>query len=1057
VSPSPEPPEAQEEPRRGAIAWMVDNPVASNLLMIVFLVGGALFGANIKQEVFPEFDLDQVIITVPYPGASPAEVEEGIVLAIEEEVRGLEGVKEVTAAALEGSATVRAELQVGEDRNRALQDIKNAVDRITTFPEDAEEPQVRLATNRTEVMNLILFGDASEKALRNLGEDIRNELLQHAMITQVDLAGVRPPEIAIQVSRDRLREYDLTLGEIARRVGGTARELPGGDVETPGGEVLLRLDEKRDYGAQFGDIEILSQPDGTSVPLHRLARIVDGFRDTDEAAYFNGKRAVMLKIYRMGDQTPTEVVQVVREEMRTLRRRLPPTVRMSVLYDRSEIFRERFSLLLRNAGLGLVLVTVLLGLFLELRLAFWVMMGIPISFLGSLLLLPGLGVSINMVSLFAFIMALGIVVDDAIVVGENVFELRQRGQRFTAAAKAGALMVAVPVTFSILTNITAFAPMLNVPGFIGKIFRVIPLVITAVFVVSLVEALFILPGHLAHQTMPDRQHPHALERLRRRLDAALRWFIDRVYTPFLDAALRWRYLTVAVALAVLLVTVGLFLGGRIRVIFFPRIASDRVIASAELPFGAPEAETRAVMRRLIREARAVAEAHGGEALVEGVFSQIGARPLRGGPGGGRQQASGAHITNVTVYLVPVEERTLEAGAFEQAWRDRVGRVAGLESLSFESEFGGPSGGAPVNLELSHERMDILETAAAELAQKLAEYPQTSDIDDGFSPGKPQLNFTIRPEARSLGLTAVEVGRQVRHAFYGAEALRQQRGRDELKVMVRLPPEERASEYDIEQLRIRTPGGGEIPFRQAAHVERGRSYTSIDRVEGRRVVNVTAEVTPRNDAEIILRDLEAAYLPELLRRYPGLDYAYAGSREDLRESFTSLFFGFAFAMLVIYAMLAIPFGSYAQPLIVMTSIPFGIVGAVIGHLVMGYNLSVISLFGVVALSGVVVNDSLVLIDYANRLGRGDQTPAQAIREAGARRFRPIMLTSLTTFFGLLPMIFETSIQARFLIPMALSLGYGILFATLIALVLVPTLYLVIEDFARILAGRSTVER
>ncbi len=1036
----------QARHREGMIGLTTRHPVAANLLMLFLLVGGFFMTAHIKQEVFPEFSLDRVVVTVPYPASSPEEVEKGIVEAVEEAVRGLDGVKRVTATAAQNYGQVVVELLEGTDPNKALQDIKNAVDSITSFPEDAETPRIRLATNRRQVLSLVIFGDIGRHALRDLAESVREELLARKGITLVTLSGIRPEEISIQISRDTLRKYGLTLEQVARTIRASAIELPCGAVRTRAGDILLRVYERRDWARQFWNIPVLSRPDGSRILLGRIATIQDTFADSDDEAWFNGKPSIKLQVYRTGDQTPMQVSRIVRGYLARLRGRLPKGVDAAVWNDMSEVYADRIRLLLKNAAMGLSLVLLLLGAFLETRLAFWVAMGIPTSFVGAMLFLPAMDVSINMVSLFAFIISLGIVVDDAIIVGENVYKLRQDGLGFVDAAIQGTRQIAVPVIFSVLTNIAAFVPMFYVPGFIGKIFRVIPAVVVTVFTISLLEALLILPAHLGHSRPPSRRGLFfGLARIQAAANHGLDWFIRRAYRPLLALATRARYPTFAVGIALLALTLGYIKSGRIAFIAMPRVETDVATANIQLPYGSPAANTRAVVRRLVRVADQIMAEYGGRQRVcRGVYARVGGLSLGRHGGGGSGQG---HLGTVQVFFVPADQRPFTTSEFVKRWRRRVGEVVGVKSLVYASDFGGPSAGNAINVQLMHKNMDTLHAAARALARRLARIQGVRDVDVGFSPGKPQWDFTVRPEGRSLGLTALEIGRQVRNAYYGAEAFRQQRGRNEVKVMVRYPYADRHRLHSVEDFLLRTPHGGEIPLSEAAAVHPGRAYTTIQRVDARRVVNVTADVVPRSLNTVVIRTLKTSVLPQLMADYPGLGYSLEGEQRELRDAMHALMRGFVLAMIAIFAMLAIPFESYVQPLIVMTSIPFGIVGAVVGHVMMGYNLSIISMMGIVALSGVVVNDALVLIDYTNERRRSGAPPRQAVMEAGMRRFRPILLTSLTTFFGLMPMIFETSVQARFLIPMAISLGYGILFATGITLLLVPALYLILEDAAR----------
>ena len=1026
------------EIKRGPVAWMAGHSVAANLIMLLCLVGGFLALRHMRQEVFPDIALDTVSVSVAYPGASPEEVESGIILAVEEVIRGLDGVDEVTSVAREGSGRVTVELLLGADVQRLAQDIKSEVDRITTFPEEAEEAEVRIDSHRHDVLTVVVYGDAQDTVLHEVGERLRDHLLQSPDITQADVSGVPSLEIGIEVPQANLRRYGLTLQEIADRLGESAADVPGGGIKTPTSEVLVRLKERRDFGRQFARLPVVTTAEGSTVPLEQIAAIDDSFADADRYTRYNGRPAVLVDVYRVGDQTPVQVADAVRRELDTFRPYLPPGIETAIYSDRSDIYQQRVELLLKNGALGLVLVLVVLGLFLEARLAFWVMMGIPISFLGSFLILPATGVTINMMSLFAYIIALGIVVDDAIVVGENVYHYRQEGLSALQAAVRGAREVAMPVTFSILTNIVAFLPIYFIPGIMGKIFKMIPIVVCIVFLVSLGESLFVLPAHLAHQRKRRRRGLSGwLHEKQQGFSGAFRRGVNRIYGPLLAFALEHRYLTIAASVSVLVVAGAYAASGRMGFQLFPVVESDQSQAELVLPYGTPVAKTEAITKRIERAAQAIVAESGHPELAVGMVSEVG----RGGSHTGR--------VRVELAAPDIRSKIMSNEEFTQRWRRRVGDIAGVEYLKFASDVGGPGGrGRPVTVELSHRDVDVLETVSRSLADTLGGYPRVTDIDDGFQPGKPQLDFTIKPEGKSLGLSARGVARQMRNALYGAEVLRQQRGRNEIKVMVRLPETERVSEHAIHELLIRTPAGTDVPFREIATVESGRAYMTIDRRNGRRVVQVSADVTPRSKAGEVLADLRNGTMPQLLRAHAGLSYSFEGHQADIRESLGSLQVTFALALLAIYALLAIPFRSYVQPLIVMASIPFGIIGAFLGHLIMGYHLCLPSMFGIVALSGVVVNDSLVMVDFANRRRREDGlNHHDAIHSAAIQRFRPILLTTLTTFGGLAPMIFETSRQARFLVPMALSLGFGILFATFITLVIVPSLYLGTEDARR----------
>ena len=1028
--------------RGGAIAWMASNHVTANIMMLVFLIGGLFMTTRIKQEVFPEFSLDLVTITVAYPGASPEEVESGIVLALEEAVRGVSEIKRVQATASEGMALVTVELHAGVDGQKAYQEIDQEIARIVTLPNEAEEPQVRLQSMRRLVRNLVIYGDVSEQVLQELGEEARDILLQSPEITQVDVAGVRDMEIHIEISQEMLRAHGLTLDGVAQTVAAAALEMPGGSVRTEGGEILLRVKERRDWAREFARLPVITTGSGAVVLLADIATVSEGFEDSNVEQRFNGLPCVDVEVYRVGAQTPIGVSAEVDRVLLDVEEMLPPGVDVASTINRSENYEQRLRLLLKNAFLGLVLVLVVLGLFLNLRLAFWVTMGIPVSFLGGLLLMPAIGVTINMITMFAFIIALGIVVDDAIVAGENIYEYRRRGMGFLQAAIQGARDVAVPISFSILTNIVAFLPLAFIPGFMGKIFVSIPMVVVTVFIISWVEALFILPAHLAHGNSGAHTGLEGrINRVQQRVAAGLERFIRGRYSRFLQRAIRNRRVTVALGLVLLMLVLSYLFSGRMGMILMPKVEADRAVVTAVLPYGVPLERAREVRGLLEEAAGRVIDEHGGERLSEGIKGRVN-----------------ENMIEVTVYLTDPDERPMNTFRFTGLWREETGQIPGLEMLRFEADRGGPGAGAALTVELSHRDIETLNRASSDLAGRLAEFTYTKDIDDGYSPGKEQMDFRIRPEGQAVGLTASAVARQVRSSFYGAQALRQQRGRNEVKVLVRLPKEARSQEADVENLLLRTPAGAWVPLMRVADVERGRAYTSISRRDGRRTVQVTSGVEPFDQTSVVQASLEASVLPSLVEDYPGLSYSFEGFQADIKESMSALIGGFVLAMIISYALLAIPFRSYAQPLVVMMAIPFGIVGAVLGHLLMGYSMSIISLMGIIALSGVVVNDSLILITYANTLRGEGLSAEEAIHKAGIRRFRPILLTTMTTYGGLAPMIFETSRQARFMIPMAVSLGYGIVFATLITLVLVPSLYLLVEDAQSAFAGmRSRLRR
>jgi multidrug efflux pump subunit AcrB len=1036
-----------------AISWMTKNHVAANLLMMVLIIGGVLKGPEITQEVFPEIDLDRVQIFVVYPGAGPEEVEEGILLKLEESLSGLDGIKQLKASASEGVGTVVAEVFPESNVDDVLQDIRSEVDRITTFPDDAEQAVVSKMLRRREVISLVVYGDIPERTLREQAETIRDELLDLPNITQVDLSGVRPFEIAVEVPQTSLRRYNLTLEQLAQRIRAASLDLPGGTIRTEGEQILVRTKERRYWADEYAELVVLSSADGASVTLGELGTVRETFEETDEAGRYNGKPAAMLKVYRIGDQKPIEIADTVIAFAAEKQPELPASIHLATWNNTSEIFEGRMNLLTKNACLGLTLVIIILGLFLELRLALWVMLGIPISFFGTLFLMPWLGVSINMISLFAFILALGIVVDDAIVVGENIFEHRQQGKTFIEAAIQGTTEVGIPVTFAILTTVAAFMPLLFVTGMMGKFIQVIPVIVISLLLVSLIECLFILPSHLANSKKREKELRGilgAIDRNRKRFGSALEKFINGPFLRALEFNLRNRYLSVAVGIAALILTVGVVRGGVVKFTFMPEVEGDRISATVQMNQGTAVGETRRVVQAVEAAARSVVEEFDAQlpdkkTILRGIYSLDGATAASGGPGGGAGTAA-PHLGSVSLLLTRSENRDVSTTEIRRAWQEKIGSYPGVRSLTFSSNL--VRMGANIDVQLAHDDFAVLEQAAERIRSTLVEYPGVSDIEDSYAKGKRELKLKLSDAGRSLGLTEADLARQVRSAFYGSEALRLQRGRNEVKVLVRYPKEDRRFLSSLENMLIRTPGGGEIPLLRAAQIQEGRGFSSINRTDRKRVINVTARVDSQvNNSDDIIAELKAGLLANLVRDYPGLEYDMEGEARERRDSLGSMLAGFKLALVMIFVLLAIPFRSYSQPLLIMAAIPFGMVGAVLGHLIMGYSLSLLSLFGLVALAGVVVNDSLLLIDRANQSRRAGLDPHDSLIEAGTRRFRPILLTSLTTFFGLSPMIVETSVQAQFLIPMAISLGFGILFGTGVILLLIPALYLVLEDVRR----------
>jgi multidrug efflux pump subunit AcrB len=1009
---------------------MARNSIAANLLMVILLGGGIWSAFVMQKEVFPRFQLDIVEISVGYPGAAPSEIEQGILRPIEEAVRGIEGIREITSEAREGRGEALIELVAGQDRMQAFQDIDQAISRIRTFPDDIEQPEVSLQSQQREVMQIALYGPVDPWTLRKLAEQLRDQLQAHEQITQVELNRVPEYVTHVEIPRQRLREYELTLPDIARIIQVSSRDFAAGAVQTSAGEILLRVKGRRQWADEFADLEVVAGRDGSVVTLGDIATIRDGFEEARFHSQFNQTPSVEINVFRVGSQSPIDVASAVEQTMREFEGSVPPGVKWRIDSNNAEEFDRRLNLVMENALLAVVIVLLILALFLEFRLAFWVMIGMAISFIGGLLFLPAVGVSVNMISLFGFLIALGIVVDDAVVVGENVYEKRQQQSNYLRAAIEGTREVAGPVVFSILTNIVAFVPLIFIPGETGKFWGPLPVVVIIVLSLSLIESLFILPAHLAHAREVGRRPQSLSSRLHRGQQAFGRAFIrvvEIVYQPFLLFCLRWRYITASAALALFLVIVGYATSTHMGMILMPEVSADEIEAGVRMPIGTTPDQAAEIAAVVTEATLRMFEEHNLHEVAEGVKTNV------------RRQ----NFIDVEIVMKPPDERDMTANEVIELWRDQIGDLPGVDQVTFEAERGPGGFRQDISVDLSHSDIAVLEKASRDFVERVESFANTRDVSDNYNKGKAQYDFRLRPEGRALGLTDDELGDQLRGAFFGSLALRLLRGTNEIEVRVKLPEEQREDVHHLEDLVVRTPSGTEVPLLDVADVEENEAFTSINRRNGRRVVNVSMDVEPKRAITQVIEALKTKELPKLREDYPGLTWTFEGSDAEMRRATASLWGSFGLALAAIYALLAIAFRDYIQPLIVLVAIPFGIVGAVIGHIILNYDLSLISFMGVIALSGVVVNDSLIMIDYANRR-RGQQSAFEAISQAGLRRFRPIMLTTATTFGGLTPLIFETSLQAQYIIPMAISLGFGILFATTIILVLVPCLYLILED-------------
>ncbi|MGD8340720.1 MAG: efflux RND transporter permease subunit [Gammaproteobacteria bacterium] len=1039
---------------RSIIRWFVDNPVAANLLMAVLLVGGLISLSSTRQEEFPDVELDVVSVSVPFLGATPEEVEEGVCIRIEDALEGAEDVFKMTSTASEGSCSVQLELATGADRVRALNDIKGKVDAINTFPEQTERPVVSLLSNVSRVADIVITGDTDERSLKSLAEQVREELAALEGISQVSLEYVRPDEISIEVSETTLRQYGLTLSEVASAIRRSSLDLPGGSINAGSGEILVRTQGQNYLGTEFEDIVVVTRRDGTTLRLGEIANVIDGFEEGDLRVRFNGQPAAMVRVNRVGNEDTIDIAESVHEYIAALKTQIPEGLEVIVWRDSAEELADTLDILLGTALSGLAMVLLILALPLRFRLAMWVAAGIPIALAGSIMMFGVFDVTMSSLTVMGFILVLGIVVDDAIVVGERIYAHERHAEDQRTAAVNGAHEVAVPVIFGVMTTVAAFLPIIFVPGRLGAFFSVVGVVVCLALVFSIVESMFILPSHLAHRARArDRKHSPLMERWLRfqnRLADGVEAFAEHKYGDSLRSVLPWRYSVLAGGAGILIVIFGLAISGRIGFQFFPGVEGNEMTASLTMPEGIDIEETAraaALVERAAEQLRAELDAEnpGYEGMIEHSLTAIGRGAGGGGPGGSNAVSPAqSHVAEIRLSLRPITERNgISATEINQRWRELTGLIPDAVELSFSAN--SFNAGTPIAIELRGRDVNDLREAAARIRAELARFDGVFDITDSFRSGKQEAKLSLRPEARVLGLTLNELANQVRQAFYGEEVQRVQRGTEDVRVMVRYPEAERASLGDLEDMRIRTADGDEVPFFSVAYVEYGNGFSSIRRVDRQRVVTVSADVNrAATTPERVLEAMQTSVLPEVLAGYRGMSYVLSGAEGERAESVGGLFSLVPLALLVIYAILAIPLKSYLQPFVIMSVIPFGTVGAILGHKLMGYPIALTSVLGMIALAGVVVNSSLVMVDYINRQRIQGMTVEEAVTRAGIVRFRPILLTSITTFVGLLPLMLSKTPATDWFVPMAVSLGWGVVFATVITLFLVPCLYLALED-------------
>jgi multidrug efflux pump subunit AcrB len=1032
------------------------NTVFANIVLVLIFLAGAMAAGSMIRENFPEFSLDMITISVAYPGADPEEVEEGISRKIEEAIEGLEGIKMTTTTSAENYSSTVIEVRKGYNINDVLDRVRSKIDSISTFPLDAEKPIITELTLKDPVFLLYLSGNMSEKLLKEWVESLKDEIQQLSNISQVETFGVRDYEIGIEISEERLREYGLTFNQVSEVIRRSNLNLAGGVIRTKGEEIRVRTMGRKYTGEQLASIVVLATPEGHMITLDRVAQIRDDFMEDPMRAEVNGEPSVLLIVSKTPEEDAIAISKAMTRFVQKKQLELPPGANLKILYDNTDMLRDRINLLVKNGAIGLCLVFILLWLFMDIRLSFWAGMGIPVSIAGALMIIWAMGETLNMISLFGLIMVLGIVVDDAIVVGESIFVKRQMGMPPLKAAVEGVCEVGMPVVCAVITTIVAFIPLAFVGGIMGKFIAILPTVVIACLAISLVECLILLPAHLSHLPDPNLKKTRqsvfyrSTDTLHRWTQDSTEWFINRIYCPSLSKALQWRYISFASSIAVLMLTLGLVLGGLLKFEVFPEVDGFVLNANVEFPNGTPQEITEKAVNQIDTAIQHLAEKTptlSGDPLLESRLSFVGMTF-------GQLPEYGPHVGGVQGILLDSAKRGIHSKDLMVAWEKEIGAIPGIKSLTIEGMQQGPPG-APIEVWLQGHNMDHILAAADELMEQLRKYDGVYQIRSDFSPGKNELRLSLKPEAKALGLTVEDLARQVYAGYFGEEAVRLQRGRDDIRIRVRYSYDERKSLAGLEQVRIRTVQGNEVPLFSVADYHYSPGYSTITRTDGMRRVAVSANVdTNKANANEIFEELNRDFFHQLERRYAGLHVSLQGEQKKMRESFDSLYVGFPLAILGIFIIIATIFRSYAQPFVIMFTIPFGIIGGILGHLVLGYDLSIMSIFGFVALSGVVVNDAIVLIERINENLAEKMPFFEAVIQGGVRRFRAVILTTLSTVGGLTPLIMETNFQARFLIPMALSLAAGVAFATLLTLVLIPSLLTILNDLRRVVVRIRT---
>jgi multidrug efflux pump subunit AcrB len=1028
---------------------ILHNPVFANLLMFMIIAGGFIGGYTMIRETFPNFSMDRIQVSVVYPGADPSEVEEGICLKLEEALEGIEGVKKVTTQATEGVGSALVECEDSADTDYIRNEVDTLVSGITNFPKDIENPVVRELKQRSDVMSVIVWGQLPESQLKEFARGLEDDIKNLPGVSQTNLSGTRDYEISIEISEERLRQYRLSFNDLSDAVTRSGFNMPAGTIRTRGEEIRIRMLGRKYRAKDYRNIPIIARADGTIITLGNLAEIKDSF-DEDAVVYslFNGKPAVSINLFKTESEDALTITNRVNKLINEKMAIMPKSIHISKVFVVSRLIMDRLNLLLNNGKIGLALVFLVLWLFLDLRLSFWVTMGIPISIAGALMIMALIGCSINMLSLFGLIMVLGLIVDDAIVVGESIYSHRKYGDTPETAAVRGTGDVAFPVIAAVLTTIVAFLPLFWIPGMIGKFIKQIPIPVIASLSISLLECLIILPVHLRH--LPPTDHKimrfNPMGRIRKKVSGGLDYVIQCIYGPFVDRILPWRYAVLCIAISILAIVGGMSKSGFIKFIFFPKTDSDFIRATIEMAPGTPIEKTRKTAVRVMAAWKKVEnkfepQLPPGAKLTSAIYSLIGSSI------DWREKNNAPNKFEVTVDLLPSQDRNISAQALVEAWQKKTGEIPGAVSTKFKTFAGGP-GGLPIEIDLQGDDHDELLAAADKTLEHLKTYKGVYDQQLDWRPGKREFIVKIKPEAYHHGFTLDDLAKHVHGGFYGREALRIQRGRDDIRVKIRYPEKfGRDSIEYFKRLRIKTKNGKHIPFTAVADLTMQEGPSIINRNHRKRVVKVSADVNQDiGNAEDIMRKVKSRFLPQLKQRY-NISYSLEGQQKEMKDSMKSLIISFPLALFGIYLIIATIFRSYIQPAVIMTTIPFGLVGGIAGHWIFGKPISIMSMFGMVALAGIVVNDAIVLIEGVNSRLENGMPLYEALREGGKRRFRAIMLTTFTTFAGLMPLILERSFQAQFLIPMALSIAFGVLFATFVTLLLLPCLLAILNDLRR----------